>query len=216
MKRTRILLLILSCAFSPFSLQAQKISFTEVAPPKEFSFTLITGITQDAQGYMWFSSGNVLYRYNGYEFTTYKSDPRNPNSLSGFRLETVYADKNGYIWVGDFGMGLNRLDPRTGIFTHYRHNPKDPSSIGSDTIHVVTEDRHGNIWVGTIRGLNMLDVKTGKFTRYRHDPNNQLSLSNDAVRIIYEDRAGNIWIGTGSAFYEDGMHSQSEGGLNRF
>ena len=92
---------------------SQKLAFTRVSPPKEYSFALITGITQDAQGYMWFTSADILFRYNGYEFTTYKNDPRNQSSLDGFRLESVYADKKGFIWVGDFGRGLNRLFNRS-------------------------------------------------------------------------------------------------------
>src|SRR5436309_12072887 len=69
---------------------SQNISFTKVTPPKEFPFTSITGITQDTLGYMWFTSGPLLYRYNGYEFTTYRNDPLNLNSLATVDLECIY------------------------------------------------------------------------------------------------------------------------------
>ena len=195
---------------------SQKLAFTRVNPSKEYSFALITGITQDPQGYMWFTSADILFRYNGYEFTTYKNDPRNQSSLDGFRLECVYADKKGFIWVGDFGRGLNRLDPHSGIFTHFRHQSSDPSSLISDTVTAITEDKAGNIWVGTLRGLNRLDVSTGKFVRYQYDPNNPSSISNDEIRSIYEDRSGVIWVGTGSAFYDDGVRNKLGGGLNKY
>ena len=85
------------------SVCSQNISFKRIAPPKIESFQgLITGITQDTFGYMWFTSGHVLYRYNGYEFTTYMNDPADPKSLAGERLMEVFADKSGFIWVSDF------------------------------------------------------------------------------------------------------------------
>ena len=194
---------------------SQNIAFTQITPPKEAPFPFqITGITQDTLGYMWFTSGPVLYRYDGYEFTMYKNDPLNPNSLAGERLECIYADKSGFIWVGDFGHGLNRLDPRTGIFMHYRHNKSDASSISNDTVTVITQDHEGYIWVGTLGGLCRLDQKTGKFTCYQQKANDPASLSNNRVWAIYEDRQGTIWVGTGNSFSFDGT-LQGEGGLNR-
>jgi len=33
--------------------------------------------------------------------------------------ETIYADPRGFIWIGFYGMGLDRFDPRTEEFIHY-------------------------------------------------------------------------------------------------
>jgi ligand-binding sensor domain-containing protein len=163
---------------------------------------------------MWFTSGRVLYRYNGYEFTTYKNNPFNPNSLAGEHLIYVFADKSGFIWVADFDHGLDKLDPQTGIFTHYRHNEKDASSISSDRVYNIIEDHEGYLWIGTSRGLNRLDKKTGKFISYKHDPDDPASLSEDGVRIVYEDRSGIIWVGTGGVWHNDDP-TKKKGGLNR-
>jgi len=198
----------------PLPVFPQNISFTKVTPPKESPFVFTTSITQDTLGYMWFASGRVLYRYNGYEFTIYKNNPSNPNSLAGESLISVFADKSGFIWVGGFRQGLNKLDPQTGIFTHYPHSNNDASSISSDTIYTITEDHEGYLWIGTSRGLNLLDKKTGKFIRYKHDPDDPASLSEDDVRIVYEDRSGIIWVGTGGVFHADNP-SGKQGGLNR-
>ena len=193
----------------------QNISFTRVTPPKKYPYGLITGITQDTLGYMWFTSGPVLYRYNGYEFTTYKNDPDNPNSLAGGWLETVYADKSGFIWVGTYGHGLDRLDPQTGIFTHFPYKQEDTASLSNNFVTAIIGDQEGIIWVGTQNGLNRLDQKTGKFTRYRQKANDPGSLSNDEVRSLYVDQSGTIWIGTGSTFFSE-ITVIGEGGLNRF
>ena len=109
---------------------------------------ILTGITQDTKGYMWFV-GTGLYRYDGYNTKKYLNDPFNPNSLGSNQLECIYADKNGIIWIGTQGYGLDRFDPSTGIFTHYRHNPADPSSIIHNKVTALLQDHEGILWIGT-------------------------------------------------------------------
>ena len=37
---------------------------------------------QDRQGFLWFGTQDGLNRYDGYNFTVFKTDPENPNSIS--------------------------------------------------------------------------------------------------------------------------------------
>jgi ligand-binding sensor domain-containing protein len=181
----------------------------------------ITDITQDPLGVMWFTSTAGLNRYDGYSVTTYSHDPLNPNSLHGQRVECVYADNHGIIWIGYLGWGLDRFDPSTGVFTNYHHNPKDPNSINHDFVTAIYEDKDDNLWIGTHGGLNKLDRKRGKFTSYAHKDNDSTTISDDQVRVIYQDRQGTLWIGTGSPFVgvpEDlpgATGIEGEGGLNK-
>src|SRR5579862_7015647 len=113
---------------------SQKIIFNKILPPDGKTFEHVTGITQDQQGYMWFASKKGLYRYDGYHMASYKNNPLNPNSLASNILESICSDSAGFIWIGNLGAGLDRLDPSTGNFTHFHHNSKDQSSVGNDTI----------------------------------------------------------------------------------
>ncbi|HVX28318.1 MAG TPA: two-component regulator propeller domain-containing protein [Parafilimonas sp.] len=178
-------------------------------PDESFSWPA-TSITQDAKGNMWLTTNGELIRFNSDSTTYYSTGNSSSTSLAGPGLECVYADKNGFIWIGMFGTGLDRLDPSTGIIKHYRNNPKDSNSISSDLVTCIYEDKAGNFWVGTHSGLNKLDKTTGKFTHYVHNDKDPGSLSNNQVRVIYQDREGTLWIGTGSP-WEEGV----EGGLNK-
>lgn len=181
----------------PSPLQAQQITFNEVLPPDGNSWgRMLYGITQDAQGYMWFTNDMGLHRYDGYHLTSYTHDPSNPRSLITNEVDNLYVDHKGYIWVGTYGAGLDKLNPATGIFTHFRHQPAEPASLSSDTVTSILEDHDRNLWVGTQNGLNKLDQKTGKFTRYLNDPMDLFSLSKGWVTKLYEDRQGTLWIGT--------------------
>jgi signal transduction histidine kinase/ligand-binding sensor domain-containing protein len=172
-------------------------------------------IAQDSVGFIWVSTINGLYRYDGYSFTNYSHDPSNPTSLSSNWVETVYIDLEGTFWAGTYGGGLNRFEPENGIFTHFRHDPENPASISNDSVSVIMEDHHGHLWMGTQHGLNRMDRKTGSFTRFMYDPDDPNSLGNDQARAIFEDSKGTIWVGTNDPWGRGG-DNPGPGGLNRF
>ena len=204
-----IFLLILSMEI--FS-QTQDIKFNLITGSNGISLGKINGMTRDLHGVMWFSdqTNRCIVSYDGNRMTRYQNDPRKTNSLGGYYPECMAADSSGIIWVGFYGMGLDRFDPETNVFTHYRHIPNDPESLSSDSVTAVLVDHLGNIWVGSYGGVDLLDPKTGKFKHYKHtqDPS---SLSSRMVRALYEDREGTLWVGTGFVWDSD----RNDGGLNR-
>ena len=121
------------------------------------------------------------------EFTSYRNNPRDPNSLT---------------------RGLQAFNPGAVNFTHLKHDPDDDQSISPGIVWGVYEDKEGTLWAGTDIGaggniLTEFDVNTGKTSRYTHDPNDSTSITFGNVRVFHEDLNGNFWIGTG-------------GGLNLF
>ena len=203
--------LLLAIVFPAFS---QRHTFNRVLSPYGNFSTLVGGIAQDKNGYMWFASGRGLYRYDGYQFKMYTHDPTDSNSISSNRLETVYPDSKGIIWIAKWIDGIDRLDPKTGKFTHYNHDPSDPESLSCDSVKSFLEDRDGNLWIGSNKGIDKFDPTTGKFKNYRHSPNDPNSISCNHSRRIYEDKAGTIWVATGTTWGEG--CKADEGGLNRF
>src|SRR5205809_6228717 len=209
---TFIFLILLVSACPVF---AQDISFNKISLPDETINEVITGITQDFQGNIWFSS-NGLHQFDGVHLKSYIHDPLNAGSLAINKIECVYVDKNGNIWAGTYGAGLEKLDPKTGVFTHYKHDEHDASSISGDSVTCILQDHEGVLWIGTdYQGLNRMDIKTGKFIHYRFKKNVPNSLSFDQVRMIYEDKKDVLWIGTGAPFL-GGENNEKKGGLNRF
>src|SRR5579863_1767784 len=149
----RYLLLPLLIAALQYRAFAQEIHFTTVDPPKEQPKLVIAGIAQDAAGYLWLTTFNGLYKYDGKEFTHYQHDDNDPNSVAGVALGAICADKDGIMWISPFGVGLDRFDPVTNTFTHYRHHANDPGSLACDSVASLLVDREGTLWVGTFRGL---------------------------------------------------------------
>ncbi|MFI5130188.1 MAG: two-component regulator propeller domain-containing protein [Chitinophagales bacterium] len=163
----------------------------------ELYFGLISGITQDPQGYMWLAvNGRGLYRYDGYTLVNYGAVPGSPNSLSSNAVKVVYADHNGIIWVGTESLGLDRFNPSTGIFTHYKNIEDDTVSLSNDRVTSIIEDHEGTLWVGTIDGLNRFVERTGTFKRYMNSSIDSNSISNNSIEVLYVDKRGKLWIGT--------------------
>jgi signal transduction histidine kinase/ligand-binding sensor domain-containing protein len=190
---------------------AQDIHFKLVTRWQDDLGGAVLGMTQDTQGFLWFSTENGLYKYDGYKYSTYHNEPLNPNSPAADNIWVVAADQAGNIWSAPSRSGLDRLDPATGIFTHFRHSNNDPTSLASDTVFAIMQDHEGTIWIGTNAGLDRFDNKTNTFFHYSNKANDPLTISCNVVTTIYEDKQGTIWVGTGTTFTE----YDSCGGLNK-
>ena len=86
-------------------------------------------MTQDSFGYMWFGTQGGLHRWDGYEFKTYRNDPLDSNSISFSYVEFMYVAKDGSLWLGTWGGGLNHFDHETEKFTSFEHDPKNEASL---------------------------------------------------------------------------------------
>ena len=206
--------LILLSLLSVNSGFCQNITFNKVFPPNRNSFSHVTDITQDKNGNMWIASNIGLYRYNGYEMISYKSNQMDPNTIAGDILRAVCNDSVGNIWIAVQGKGIDKFDPVTGKFKHYKLNPNDPGSLTSDWVNVMLVDHEGVLWIGSGQGLDRYDMRTDKFIHYKNIPEDSTSLSHNEVVAIYENRAGTLWIGTGSV-YGDNDNNFEAGGLNK-
>ncbi len=203
---------LFSLAIGGFA-QSRQVYFNPILGNDGIILGKINSITQDPQGYIWLSDqdNQCIIRYDGTRMTSFKSDPKNSNSLGGSYPEYLYADHSGILWIGFYGKGLDRLDPETGNFTHFRHKQDDPFSLSNDTVASILTDHEGTLWIGTYGGLDRLDPKTGRFTHFAHSATDPVSLSCNTIRKIYEDHEGTLWIGSGNPFA-----GNNEGGLNRF
>src|SRR5215467_13224942 len=83
--------------------QSQRPVLNRIKLPIDKNGILITCITQDHQGFMWFGTQNGLYRFDGYQTTSFKHDDNNLNSIGTDRVECIFVDKNNIIWIGTYG-----------------------------------------------------------------------------------------------------------------
>ena len=126
-----------------------------------------------------------------------KNDPADSYSISGNEVWSIVNDREGNLWVGVKGGGVNRLSPRSTAFGAWRRKPGDPGGLSDNNVRAIYGDHTGSVWIGTYDGgLDRFEPASGKFVHYRHDPQYPRSLDSDRVYSIYEDRSGTLWVGT--------------------
>jgi serine phosphatase RsbU (regulator of sigma subunit)/streptogramin lyase len=109
----------------------------------------------------------------------------------------IIQDKEGFLWIGTYDGGVNRLNPTTGYVIRYVNNRTDPNSISSNRVWSLAIDGSGKIWMGTFGGgVNILDPANNKITQFRNNKDDPASLLDDNVIRIFIDDKDNAWIGT--------------------
>ena len=141
----------------------------------------VRAILEDPDGTLWFSTLGGLVRSHAGNLTTFTRR----DGLSQDRVFPLCRDRNGNLWIGTEGGGLNRMTD--GRFS----NLTTQEGAASDEIRSLFEDREGNLWFGTADG-GLFRLKDEKYTVYTH----REGLSSDLVRAVFEDRERNIWLGT--------------------
>ncbi|RDC63991.1 hybrid sensor histidine kinase/response regulator [Adhaeribacter pallidiroseus] len=176
--------------------QQPAIKFTHLSTLDGLSQNSIACIIKDKEGIIWFGTQDGLNKYDGYTFTVYRNDPKDPKSLRANDIGALYEDKQGNLWIGSNGGGLSLYNRQTDSFIHFIENPKDQQALSDKSVMSILEDSKGNFWVGTYNGLNLFNRKTKKFTRYTSNPQDPSTLTNSEIQSIFEDRKGNLWVGT--------------------
>lgn len=180
---------------------AQQINFKNLSIQDGLSQSTINCIYQDSQGYIWFGTQDGLNKYDGYNFTIFKENPVDTNSISHNWIWDVFEDKNGNLWIGTW-YGLNKYNRNTNEFTRYLPKKNNKYSISNNRPISIKEDKNGNIYVATWGGgLNLFDPKTNQFYVYKHDPEKNYSIGSNFIRSIYIDNDGLLWIGTWNGLY---------------
>lgn len=176
--------------------QQQKIIFDRIGKEQGLIPGNVNDIIQDSVGFIWMATENGLCRFDGYSFVYYKNQQNDPTSLSYNHVFSLLLDKNGVIWVGTLGGGLNKFNSKTGKFKRYMFDPNDPNSLSNNNVFKVYRDSKNRIWVSTLGGgLNLFDPKKETFKRFMHSESEN-SISSNMASAIYEDKFHNFWVGT--------------------
>jgi len=181
--------------------QEKSVKFSSLTVNDGLSQSDIKCILKDRQGFMWFSTDDGLNRYDGYNFTVFRHDPKNKRSLPINDITVLFEDKAGNIWVGTSGGGLSLYDKNTESFTTFKSIKNDDRTLSSPDINSIFQDSKNNIWVGTYSGLNLLDQKTKTFKRFFYTKSRD-DIDNHHIFSITEDTRGNLWLGTGGGLVQ--------------
>lgn len=140
-------------------------------------------------GLLRFGQGDSLHRY--------QHQGAQPQSLSHDQVRAIMQTRQGALWVGTDGGGLNLYNPAHDDFTHVVADEANPGSLSRNAVYSLYEDRAGTIWVGTFGGgVNFYNQYKANFAQYTHFPHTSNSLSSRSVLALLPDSSGGVWLGT--------------------
>jgi len=154
--------------------------------------TRVHAMLEDGRGTLWIATHGLgllkLDREHG-TFIRYANVPTDPESLPQDKLDALFADREGNIWVatGRMGAALHATAPAP-----FAKLPKVPGTTIQPAIGALFEDHQGVLWMGTPEGLFRVDRRQDKITATRWG---NAADYTDVVSIV-EDPSSNLWVGT--------------------
>lgn len=139
----------------------------------------IEDAAQGPDGFLWLTTGDGLYRFDGVSFTRYQPPPG--SALLSDRLNTISIGRDGSIWLGYMLGGVTRI--RGTELTNFT----DKDGLRSGHIGRIAEDREGRVWVAGTRGLQF--IRDSHVTRF----DDVSGVGSFAAEDIVVDSDGNIW-----------------------
>ena len=176
----------------------------------------VYAITQDASKRLWIATlgGGLCYfdttdssfvrvLFGGVESKAAQGSlkPRKgaslPFAIENTNISALYADKEGFLWVGTRGAGVLRVEGRTNTWKRMLYDGSASRNVGSNDVASICEDSIGRLWIGFEGGgVSLYDKASAVTTNYRHEPLNPPSLSDNIVHGIFCDNVGTMWVGT--------------------
>ncbi|RXK85491.1 hybrid sensor histidine kinase/response regulator transcription factor [Filimonas effusa] len=152
----------------------------------------IRSIYIDKNGIYWlgtFQSGINKYDKNLTAFNLVRSNPFDPSGLSAPKVTSFAEARNGDIYIGTDGGGLNLYHRSTGLVTRI---PVAGQALTILAMEMVDDE----LWLATyMQGIYILNVNSGAVRHFTRNDGFSGLVSNE-IFCLHKDRNGNVWVGT--------------------
>ena len=131
-------------------------------------------------------------------------DPASPEGLAGNQVHGLLLDRDGWIWIGGMGLGLQRHNPaHQSIWVHEMPPAPGEAARNSDVRSLLQLDS-GEIWAATARGgVLVLDTQLRAIGTVPEVDRSAAARPVPIVVSAMEQQAdGSVWLGTPSAIHQ--------------
>jgi signal transduction histidine kinase/ligand-binding sensor domain-containing protein len=187
--RVVVLLFVLATAGAAFALPTDR-AISQYAHrswriEEGLPHSVVRGVSQTDDGYLWIATYEGLARFNGESFTRF-----NKTNVKGWLRDTILAQmkaKDGALWIGTNGGGALRMkDGRFDVLL-------PANGLSSDIVASIAEDSDGTIWLGTSGGLC-----AWRHGRIEASFTEKDGLPPASILSLAVAKDGTLWIGTRS------------------
>jgi diguanylate cyclase (GGDEF)-like protein len=100
----------------------------------------VNTVRRDAAGYLWVGTDNGLRRYDGYEYTVFNSNPKDPGSIGSNSVWSLLIDSRQTLWAGTRMLSAFNADTET--FDNY-------PITGGNIVWGLAQGPGEMLWIGT-------------------------------------------------------------------
>jgi len=179
----------------------------------------ITSIYQDNKGTIWLGALNnriMTFDKKTGDFTKYPYDSLHPEKLGSLPLRSrvniitsIRGDAKGNIWIGTYGQGIQKYNPRSGEIKHFGMLWLAPDKVVRDTldgfnapyVNSLFIDKNGLLWFGSAT-LYMINPFRKNIP---YDSTKQAF-----VNAFYKDESSNLWIATDDGLLYKPVHGKEK------
>ena len=176
--------------------------FRAFAPPilqDNNNLSFVSKIIEDNDGYLWVSgSGNLVYRYDGFELKPYTTHAI-PSSSEN-QVLSLHKDSEGQVWLAN--SEIHYYDETLDTFV-------SAQKTNNQFIYDIVDDGLGNLWLGGNGfGFVRFDKRSKEFTspfaadKYENAPDSVQALAMDKEQQI-------LWIAAAEGLYKLDIASDS-------
>lgn len=194
----RVILFLLALAQSAPSCASGigDIRFRQFSTPDGLPNSMTHGIYQDRDGFMWIPTFYGLYRYDGYNVRTYKSNLYTPDLLVNNNVLCVREDYSHRLWIGTHE-GLCVFNKRNG-----QMRTLTLSGTMRQRLNDIAVTKENRVFLGYISGMAYYDAALDTLVRMTR-ANSKGDVPSDVnIQSLMEDDSGNLLIGT----WKDGLY----------
>jgi signal transduction histidine kinase/CheY-like chemotaxis protein/ligand-binding sensor domain-containing protein/AraC-like DNA-binding protein len=156
----------------------------------------ILSIEETKQDIVWVGTdGDGVYKFLTRPKTFYSitEGQQDMGQISHSIVRSIYEDKDGTLFIGTRGGGLNVVDPatkRTRVLN-------SRTGLSNDAILSINKDLKGNLWIGADgEGIDMMEAGTGKIFHFPRDFENPRAPTFGNIYSICVDSFNDLWLGT--------------------
>lgn len=140
-----------------------KENFTRINR-KNLGRACIYDIYEDDEGFIWYATYNhglIGHNQHTDEWLQFEKSDQ-PNSISTNKVISIFCNRDGNLWLGTDGGGLNFFDRKNNTFTVF----DEQHGISSSLIYGILQDDKGKLWLSTNNGIIHFDPKNGTSNHY--------------------------------------------------
>lgn len=179
-------------------LEIPRLLFERIGDDQQLRDGVITGLAQDGDGFLWIGTTEGLVRHDGYRFKAYRHAQDVADSLPANRIEHLFSDREGRLWVGTYGDGVARYDPHSDGFIRLlppAEQVSRPRLPGPAPARAFAQTPDGTVWVGT-SGLGLWRVAADDAVRVINAEDEWTGLPDDRISALEVDARGDLWVGS--------------------